>query len=769
VGYTTDYVNSLQNGRMLPVVIAPTCLANGFHHLTMTCMGEAFMRQEQGAAGYFGSTDVSWSFTNDTLAIGIFRAICEHHIYNFQAACDWGKWYMELGTYPPGPDWPTIIYETFFRMNILGDPSLEMWTDIPKTFTVTHPDTFSANGVITVTVKYNDSPVQNALVCFWEKWEGGSLYHTDYTDANGIATCFVPLNIHRGYMDVTVTKHNFKPYEGKIYILGKDIYVPSDYSTIQAAIDVANRGCVVHVDSGTYFERIRMKAGVDVIGESKYNTYIMGDTGDYNYRATVLFDGCSATISNFTIGSISDSIGVLVLNCSNPPFIHNNRIMYPKVALVAIVGVVHPSCAYVYDNELLGHVGEYGIYCDCATIKTWIYNNLIAFNSTGIRCQNYSDPNIRPVAHASPYRGNLLNSRQSNIYCTYHSEPNIGLYPDPDRNPNAGMNSFHGDFPLYDVVGTKDCDTIFAIRNWWGEDPPDQRQMSSQVIYSPWLDYDPWGMATKGWTKKLDHSNDLPKGNSPEDHNLRGRLLFYQGDYQSAIHEFMFVITNYPESDIAPFALDHLVCCYRELGTEPDVLPLLEQLADRYTTTELARVALELAIPIYVQVGDYDAAIRNCRTIMVEFPNTISAMYAMFYMGWIYARYLGDIDLATEIFNTFVHEYPDAFVLNLLARSIIDHGGGAQLMAKQLLKPSLAVYPNPGTSFMIEFTIPEELQVNLTIYDITGRKIETLVNDMLKPGYHTLRYDAKQLSTGIYFIKLHTDKFVKLHKLIVVK
>jgi len=325
------------------------------------------------------------------------------------------------------------------------------------------------------------------------------------------------------------------------------------------------------------------------------------------------------------------------------------------------------------------------------------------------------------------------------------------------------------DFPLYDVVGTKDCDAIYAICNWWGEDPPDPRQMSSQVIYSPWLSYDPWGKATKGWAKKLDHSNDLPKGDSPEDHNLRGRLLFYQGDYQSAIHEFMFVITNYPESDVAPFALDHLVCCYRELGTEPDVLPLLEQLADRYRATKLARVALELAIPIYVQVGDYDAAIRNCRTIMAEFPNTISAMYAMFYMGWIYARYLGDIDLAAEIFNTFVHEYPDAFVLNLLARSIIDHGGGAQLIAKQLLKPSLAVYPNPGTSFMIEFTIPEELQVNLTIYDITGRKIETLVNDMLKLGYHTLCHDAKQLSTGIYFIKLHTDKFVKLHKLIVVR
>ena len=428
---------SLSNSEKLPFVFSVACLVGDFDwSSTQSCLMEAWMWNSNGGAiaSYGASILQDWvpPCHAQNHAMGLLK---REEATTIGGLCFNGAMYMI------DVDGTVDMFETW---HIFGDASVDIWTDIPRLFTVIYPDTVFDYSEVTVTVKdgYTDDPVQDALVCFWK---GDEIYETEYTDADGIATYNMPWYATSGYMYITVSKHNYIPCAGSTYVR-EAIHVPFEYPTIQEAIDAAEPGRIVYVHAGYYFERIRMKDGVDVIGESKDNTYIMGNPGDYNYRATALFDGCSATISNFTIGSISDSIGVLVLNCSNPPSIHNNRIMYPKVG-IAIVGVAHPSCAYVYDNEITvwGAPWGYGIYCDCASTKTWIYNNSLR-RLIGIRCQNYSDPNIRPVADASPYRGNLLDCGQGNIYCTYHSEPNIGSYPDPDDNPNAGTNSFHG-FP----------------------------------------------------------------------------------------------------------------------------------------------------------------------------------------------------------------------------------------------------------------------------------------------------------------------------------
>ncbi|MEA3431957.1 MAG: FlgD immunoglobulin-like domain containing protein, partial [candidate division WOR-3 bacterium] len=183
------------------------------------CMGEAFVNQDQGAAGYFGATDVSYSFYNDSLAIGIFRGICEQHIYNFQTACDYGKWFMEQ--YFPLPN--GITKKTFFMMNILGDPSLDMWTDTPKTLTVNYPSNTMPGSEFTVEVTHSGNGVKEALVCIWK---GNEIYDSQYTNASGQATFTIPPDATKGPMNVTVTAHNYRPHEGKTYILHMYSYSP---------------------------------------------------------------------------------------------------------------------------------------------------------------------------------------------------------------------------------------------------------------------------------------------------------------------------------------------------------------------------------------------------------------------------------------------------------------------------------------------------------------------------------------------------------------
>jgi len=79
-------------------------------------------------------------------------------------------------------------------------------------------------------------------------------------------------------------------------------------------------------------------------------------------------------------------------------------------------------------------------------------------------------------------------------------------------------------------------------------------------------------------------------------------------------------------------------------------------------------------------------------------------------------------------------------------------------------------YPNPfNPSTNIEFSLPEKSFVKLKVFDITGKEVAELVNENLSVG--TFRYDfnAGELSSGLYFYKLETEKFTETKKMIVLK
>ena len=79
-------------------------------------------------------------------------------------------------------------------------------------------------------------------------------------------------------------------------------------------------------------------------------------------------------------------------------------------------------------------------------------------------------------------------------------------------------------------------------------------------------------------------------------------------------------------------------------------------------------------------------------------------------------------------------------------------------------------YPNPfNPSTNIRFDIHDGGPVTLTIYDITGRKVHTLVNGYRKPGTYELVYSPSDLASGIYTCVLKTNSGVYNRKMIFLK
>ncbi|RMG36664.1 MAG: T9SS C-terminal target domain-containing protein [Methanobacteriota archaeon] len=79
-------------------------------------------------------------------------------------------------------------------------------------------------------------------------------------------------------------------------------------------------------------------------------------------------------------------------------------------------------------------------------------------------------------------------------------------------------------------------------------------------------------------------------------------------------------------------------------------------------------------------------------------------------------------------------------------------------------------YPNPfNPSTEIRFEVPEKSPVSLRVFDITGRMVTTLVNEVLPGGSYRITYDAGQLPAGVYFYQLSSSGIRLTRKMVLVK
>ena len=79
-------------------------------------------------------------------------------------------------------------------------------------------------------------------------------------------------------------------------------------------------------------------------------------------------------------------------------------------------------------------------------------------------------------------------------------------------------------------------------------------------------------------------------------------------------------------------------------------------------------------------------------------------------------------------------------------------------------------YPNPfNPTTKIMFDIPKSGDVKLIIYDILGREIAILVDELLKPGVYEVEWYASNKPSGIYFYKLTTADFTETKKMVLIK
>ena len=212
-GINSDSVDALNNNDQMSVVVSTGCHPN--HMDANDCIAEHFViyNPYQAGVAFTGNTrsglyyqgqpfslsnalDKQWwisLFSRNKYNLGQIIIAAKHHFNHSSSGekhCEW----------------------TF---NLLGEPEMPIWTDGPDSFDVTHPSVLPpepSSFSVHVEDATTYAPVESAYVCLWKE---GEVYLREYTDENGDIT-FNPSPSTIGSMYVTVTKHNYIPYQQEV-------------------------------------------------------------------------------------------------------------------------------------------------------------------------------------------------------------------------------------------------------------------------------------------------------------------------------------------------------------------------------------------------------------------------------------------------------------------------------------------------------------------------------------------------------------------------
>jgi hypothetical protein len=79
-------------------------------------------------------------------------------------------------------------------------------------------------------------------------------------------------------------------------------------------------------------------------------------------------------------------------------------------------------------------------------------------------------------------------------------------------------------------------------------------------------------------------------------------------------------------------------------------------------------------------------------------------------------------------------------------------------------------YPNPfNPTTEIRYDVPVATHVRLAVFDVIGREVATLVDEVEQPGYRSVQFASGRFASGVYFYRLTAGTFVATRKMIVMK
>jgi len=481
------------------------------------------------------------------------------------------------------------------------------------------------------------------------------------------------------------------------------------------------------------------------------------------------------TISNNTIAYNSTGISLNNIGTDTPEisgnYIHSNS--YRGISL-------YTSSPKIYNNTISSNA-IYGIYCynNC---HPYLYNNEISGNSfSGVQATAYNYLYFVPWNSYGYYWGAGYNIIYSNTGKGVNADYNSNLYL--GSNPYGGYNSIYGN-SSYELSANYQCN-IMAEINWWGSYPPSSSEFyayQSTIDYTPALSYNPSSNMDKPQNPNETTEPVLNKVIQPE---LLEIALKYQmtGRFDEAIEIYYDFIKKNVDEAQAVYALLMINECYsqsKKAGFDNYLSNRIKQLVKK--SNEFAVVVMELENQGLIESGKYSEAIINSQKIKKDHNlNENIDKQTLFNTGFIYLKYLNDVDKAKESFSELAQKYPEdpltidsKYLIGEYTTYNLPKNNFEQNAALNKIIPqefSLTQnYPNPfNPSTTISYSIKDAGFVNIKVFDVIGQVVAELVNEEKQAGAYQIDFNANNLPSGIYIYRIQSGNYNAVKKMILLK
>ncbi len=222
-GFGSNNINNANNGYMTPFATFITCATGDFNG---TSIAESFIKagslaNPKGAVAAVGTaTSSTHTVPNNIVDMGIYDGIFAKGVSTAGGALVSGKMALH-STYPQDPY--SMTYKFTHWNNLMGDPTLNLWTDTPSTFNVDYNNSISMGSDLLEFYVIDDqgNDVHDARIVLYV--DDDNVYET-FSNESGYANIqFNELTISNA--KVTILKKNFIPHSGNITIINEDSHL----------------------------------------------------------------------------------------------------------------------------------------------------------------------------------------------------------------------------------------------------------------------------------------------------------------------------------------------------------------------------------------------------------------------------------------------------------------------------------------------------------------------------------------------------------------
>ncbi|HVO75508.1 MAG TPA: T9SS type A sorting domain-containing protein, partial [Ignavibacteriaceae bacterium] len=250
----------------------------------------------------------------------------------------------------------------------------------------------------------------------------------------------------------------------------------------------------------------------------------------------------------------------------------------------------------------------------------------------------------------------------------------------------------------------------------------------------------------------------------------------FYGEYINVIDNFKGFINKYPSSFLSATAITTIFHSFKQLEEYEAMKTFLDGIINDNKLSKFSSLAKRFIIDYYSIRKNYISAVTTADEILnITSVDTNLICDVLYQKGLIYSHDMNNTTAAVESFSKIIKNYPDNLLvyfakneLSILGYNLEESQEKSQVA--EPLKFTMSNYPNPFNPVTtINYSLPNNEKVVIKVYDILGREIAELVNEVKTAGRYSVKFDGAELSSGIYFYSITAGDYRQVKKIVLTK